>query len=173
MTKSTNGHASSRVDPHAVSGGTAARIRALRINSFAAVVMLVTEYGLGIWVNIYAHLPAADQGKGTFAAFASAVANGPVVLALHAVLGTLILVSGISMLVRAALVGRPALIVIGAVGLLAIIAAWFSGARFVGHGGNGASFSMAIATAVAIAGYVIVLFISGPGNGAPTAAGEK
>ena len=147
-------------------------MRGLRINSFAAVVMLVTEYGLGIWVNIYAHLPAADRGKGTFAAFASAVANGPVVLALHAVLGVLLLVSGITMIVRAVLVGRPTLIVIGAVGLLAIIAAWFSGARFVGHGGNSASFSMAIATAVAIAGYVTVLFISGPPNGATTAAGK-
>lgn len=147
-------------------------MRGLRINSFAAVVMLVTEYGLGIWVNIYAHLPAADHGKGTFAAFASAVANGPVVLALHAVLGTLLLISAISMVVRAAGVRSPALIVIGAVALLAIIAAWFSGARFVGHGGNSASFSMAIATAVAIAGYVTVLFISGPANGATTPAGK-
>ena len=35
----------------------------LRANSLAAVVMLLIEYGLGVTVNLYAHLPASDHGK--------------------------------------------------------------------------------------------------------------
>jgi hypothetical protein len=159
VTRSTNGPAASRVDsePAAV----AARLRGLRINSFAAVVMLVTQYALGMWVNIYAHLPASDHGKGIFPAFARAVADGPAVLAIHAVLGTLLLITGISVVVRATLARRPAPIVIGAVAFLAIVAAWLTGARFVGDAANGASFGMAIATAVAIVAYVIILFLPG------------
>jgi hypothetical protein len=52
---------------------------------------------------------------------------------------------------------RVAASVLGAVALLAIVAAWMSGARFVGDGANGASFGMAMATAVALLCYVLIL----------------
>jgi hypothetical protein len=133
--------------------------RGLRPNSFAAVVMLLVEFGLGIWVNLYAKIPASDQGKGTFAAFGAAVADGPVGLALHALLGTLLLVTAIAFIIRAVLARRAAATVIGAVALLAIIAAWLSGARFTGDAAGGASFGMAMATAVALLCYVIILFV--------------
>jgi hypothetical protein len=80
----------------------------LRANSLAAVVMLLTEYALGTWVNLYARLPASDHGHGSLAAFGSAVANGPAVLAVHAVLGTLLLITGITAVVRAAMARRAA-----------------------------------------------------------------
>jgi hypothetical protein len=142
--------------------------RGLRANAFAVVVMLLLQYGLGIWVNVYATLPASDQGKGTFAAFGAAVADGPVALTLHAVLGTLLLVAAVSHLIRAALARKAATTVIAAVALLAIGAAWLSGARFTGSAANGASFGMAIAAAVALLCYVIILFVprltEGPGR---------
>ena len=142
--------------------------RGLRPNAFSAVVMLLVEFGLGIWVNLYAKIPASDQGKGVFAAFGAAVADGPVALALHALLGTLLLAAAISLLIRAVLARKAATTVLGAVALLAIIAAWLSGARFVGDAANGASFGMAMATAVAVLCYVIILFVprltQGPGR---------
>jgi hypothetical protein len=140
-------------------GDTTAGDRGLRPNSFAAVVMLLIEYGLGIWVNLYAQIPASDKGKGTFAAFGAAVANGPVALTLHALLGTLLLVTAITLVIRAVLARKAAATVISAVALLAIIAAWLSGARFTGDGADGASFGMAMATAVALLCYVIILFV--------------
>jgi hypothetical protein len=140
-------------------GGTTAGDRGLRPNSFAAVVMLLIEYGLGIWVNLYAQIPASDKGKGTFAAFGAAVAKGPAVLTLHALLGTLLLVTAITLVIRAVLARKAAATVIGAVALLAIIAAWLSGGRFIGDGADGASFGMAMATAVALLCYVIILFV--------------
>ncbi len=133
--------------------------RRLRQNSFAAVVMLLIEYGLGIWVNLYAQIPASDKGKGTFAAFGATVANGPAALTLHALLGTLLLVTAIALIIRAVLTRKAAATVIGAVALLAIIAAWTSGARFTGDRADGASFGMAMATAVALLCYVIILFV--------------
>jgi hypothetical protein len=133
--------------------------RGLRPTCFAAAVMLLAEYGLGIWVNLYGQIPAADHGKGTFAAFGAAVADGPVALALHALLGTVLLVTAIALIVRAVLARKVATTVIGAVALLAIIAAWLSGARFTGDAAAGASFGMAMAAAVALLCYVIILFV--------------
>jgi hypothetical protein len=54
------------------------RIRGLRANALAAAVMLLTEYCLGISVNLFATLPAADHGKSLFGGLPSAVGNGPV-----------------------------------------------------------------------------------------------
>jgi hypothetical protein len=148
----------------------------LRPNCFSAVVMLLVQYGLGIWVNLYAQIPASDHGKGAFAAFGAAVADGPVALTLHALLGTLLLVTAIAFVVRAALARQTAAAVAGAIALLAIITAWLSGASFVGASANGASFTMATAAGVALLCYVIVLFAPGAARGAsvqaPTAAGR-
>jgi hypothetical protein len=133
--------------------------RGLRPNSFAAVVMLLVEYGLGIWVNLYAEIPASDHGKGVLAAFGAAVADGPVALTLHALLGTLLLATATALIIRAVLARKTATMVISAVALLAVIAAWLSGTRFVGASADGASFGMAAATGVALLCYVIILFV--------------
>lgn len=53
------------------------RARALRANSVAAAVMLLVQYGLGIWVNLYGHLPASDHGANVPTGFAHAIAKGP------------------------------------------------------------------------------------------------
>ena len=140
--------------------GVAPRIaRDLRTNSFAAAVMLVIEFGLGIWTNLYANLPASDHGKGMFAAFGHAVADGPVGLSLHAIVGTLLVITGISAGVRAVLTRSPLSISLTGVALLAILAAWSSGARFVGDMSKGPSLTMGIATGVALLCYAVMLFV--------------
>jgi hypothetical protein len=77
---------------------------------------------------------------------------------LHALLGTLLIVTGISATVRAGLSRQAPLVAIATVALLAIIAAWLSGARFVGDMRNGPSLVMALATGVAILCYATILF---------------
>ena len=54
-------------------------------------------------MNLYTTLPATDAGKNSLSAFGAAVTDGPVALTLHALLGTLLLITGISAVVRAAL----------------------------------------------------------------------
>jgi hypothetical protein len=138
------------------------QIRRLRITALAGLVMLLIEYGLGVWTNLYAQLPSSDHGKATLAAFGGAVAHGPAGLALHALLGTLLIVNAVLVVVRAALVRQTAPVVLGAVALIAVLAAWFSGAKFVSDQANGASLGMAVAAGVAILGYAIILFIAVP-----------
>ena len=155
---SQNDTRGSRRAATAAPGTTATRGgRGLRPNAFAAVVILLIQYGLGMWINLYAKIPASDHGKGIFAAFGAAVANGPVALALHALLGTLLLATATALVVRAVAARKTATTAISAVALLAVIAAWLSGARFVGDAANGASFGMALGAGVALLCYVIVL----------------
>jgi uncharacterized membrane protein len=144
------------------------RDRGLRSNAFSAGVMLLVEYGLGMWVNLYAQIPPSDHGKGVFAAFGAAVARGPLALTLHALLGTLLLVTAITFGIRAVLARKAAATVIGALAFLAITSAWLSGARFVGASASAASAGMAMSTAVALLCYLIILFVprltQEPGN---------
>ena len=134
-------------------------VRDLRTNSFAAAVTLVIEFGLGIWTNLYANLPTSDHGKTMFAAFGHAVADGPVGLSLHAIVGTLLVITGISALVRAVFTRSPLSISLTGIALLAILVAWSSGAKFVGDMSKGPSLMMAIATGVALLGYSVILFV--------------
>jgi hypothetical protein len=132
---------------------------ALRASTLAALVVLLLQYGLGIGANLYGTLPASDRGKSIFPAFAAAITNGPNIVIAHAVLGTLLLVGAVTVLIRAVRTYLLPLIALAALALAAIIAAWFSGARFVGTSTNGASLAMAIATAVAILAYILILFL--------------
>ena len=132
---------------------------ALRASTLAALVVLLLQYGLGIGANLYGTLPASDHGKSIFPAFAAAITNGPGIVIAHAVLGTLLLIGAVTVLIRAVRSHLLPLISLAALALAAIIAAWLSGARFVGTTTNGASLAMAIATAVAILAYVLILFL--------------
>jgi hypothetical protein len=136
----------------------------LRVNAYAAVVMLLVTFGLGMWVNLYGRLPASDHGTGLLAGFTDAVTRGPVGLSLHAILGTLLLASAISAVVRAVRAHRPALIVLAAFGLLAVSGAWMSGAHFVGTDEDLSSLSMAIATGVALFAYATILLLATPSD---------
>jgi hypothetical protein len=136
------------------------RFAGLRVNSFAAIMALLVQLCLGMWVNLYGHLPAADDGANVGTGFTRAISGGPVGLSIHAVVGALLVISAITATVRAVLVRHPVLIAATAAGLLAIVDAAVSGASFVGNGSNGASMNMAVATAVAIGAYAFVLLAS-------------
>ncbi len=133
-------------------------LAALRTAAFPALVMLVLELALGMAVNLFVTIPVADHGLAVGAAVGAAVGQGPAVLAAHAVLGLLLLLSAAVFLVRAVLARQTTAVVAGVVGLLAMLAAAGSGAGFVASGQDAASMSMAIATAVAVLAYGLVLF---------------
>lgn len=118
----------------------------------AATIMLVIQYGLGIGVNLYVTVSA---GKGIGQAFSS----GPL-LALHTVVGLLLILAALSMVVRAVIARHRPSIVLSLVGLLAILAAAGYGASFVNDGTNAASLGMALATGVALLCYIIGLFVA-------------
>jgi len=139
---------------------SAKAVGGLRANSFAALVILLVEYGLGIWVNLYGRLPASDHGASLAAGFGRAIADGPVGLSIHAVLGAALVISAATALVRSILVRLAALIALTSVALLSVVGAALSGARFVGNGDNASSMSMAVAAGTAIGAYALVLLVT-------------
>jgi hypothetical protein len=143
--------------------GTEARptprtVGGLRLQLFIALILLAIEIVLGIAVNLFAKLPAGDKGTSLFSAFAASITAGPASLAIHSIVGTLIVLASISVLIRAISTRRGLQIVLGVIGLLAVLGAWSAGTGFVGSGADGASFGMATSTAVAIAAYATALF---------------
>jgi hypothetical protein len=137
------------------------RRSALRKNSAAICVMLLVQYGLGMGVNLYAQVPASDHGAGLAASLGRVLTSQPAILAVHAAVGLLMLVAGVSVLTRAVLTRHALAIAASAAGLAGIVAAAVTGDAFVSNGQAGASMAMAILTGVALLCYLANLLMSG------------
>ena len=124
----------------------------LRGSSLGALVMLILQFALGIGVNLY-----ISPAKG---GFGEAFSNGPL-LAIHAILGLLLILAAISQLVLAIRVRHTAMIALSAIALIAIAVAASSGASFLSDQAEGSSLGMALATAVAMLCYAVCLRIEG------------
>jgi hypothetical protein len=123
-------------------------LASLRGNCMGAAVLLIVQFGLGIGINLYVTLPANK-------AFFSTV-FGSAVLAAHVIVALLLLGASISALVRAIRAKRA--IVFTALGLAAIVVAWIGGSSFVSNQSNGASLTMALATAAGMFSYLAAVF---------------
>jgi hypothetical protein len=135
-------------------------ITGLRTNTFAALVGLLVAFILG--TTLYGQVPKDAQGRGIFGAFGEAVITGPVLLTLHAIVGTLIVISAATALVRAILIRKPGLIGLTSVAFLAVLVAWFAGSAFANTLAPTAARAMEWSTAIALLLYAIVLFIRTP-----------
>jgi hypothetical protein len=130
-----------------------AGLEGVRQVSLAALIMLVVQYGLGIVLNLYIAVPAADAHAG----LTQEIANGPLMLTLHAVLGLALIGTALVTLLRAVRLEDRVAAVLAAAGLTAIGGAFASGEIFVRNGQNGASLAMALLTGVALLCYIGVL----------------
>jgi hypothetical protein len=128
----------------------------LRRVSLAALIMLVVQYGLGIFLNLYVAVPASDAHAGIFAEIATA----PLALTVHALLGLALIGTAILLVVRAVGVGDRLLAMLAAAGLTAIGGAFAAGEIFLRNGQSGASLAMAILTGVALLCYVGTLALA-------------
>lgn len=135
----------------------------LRGATFGALVMLIIQVAVGIAVNLYVTVPAADKGSSVLTGIGRALSNGPAALAIHAGLGLLLILASVGLLIRAIIVRYWSVVVLSALGLLAVLAAAAYGSRFVSTSQNSASLAMALATAFAMLCYAVTLFLlSGP-----------
>src|SRR6202041_2002676 len=126
-----------------------ARLVRIRLSSLGAVVMLIVQFILGMIYNLYGTAPTSTKSIGLF--------SSPD-LALHVILGILLVIAALGQLIRAITVRHPLSIWMSAVGLLAILGAGFAGLGFAGNGASGASLGMSLAFAVALACYVVLVF---------------
>jgi hypothetical protein len=128
----------------------------------AILIVLIVQFALGIGVNLYVTLPAAGHPG-----HSSWFGNGPL-LALHATLGMILVLSAVFVLVRAIMARNTALIVTSAAGMVAIGAAFYFGASFTEKLTDGYSLGMAISFAAALACYTIGLYTLTAHRGGPS-----
>ena len=137
---------------------TASRQAGLRRASLAMLILLIAQFGQGMGVNLYVTLPSAGHpGHGSF------FGNGPL-LALHAGLGMVLILSAVFVLVRAIRARNATLMTTSAAGLMATLLAAFFGSRFTDKLTNGYSLGMALAAAAALACYAVGLYAASTGR---------
>ena len=128
----------------------------LRRASLAVLIMLVAQYGLGIFLNLYVAVPASDAHAGLM----QGIATAPLALSLHALLGLALIGTAIVLVARAVGAADRRFAVLAAAGLTAIGGAFGAGEIFVRNGQPGASLAMAILTGVALLCYIAVLALA-------------
>jgi heme A synthase len=109
---------------------------------------ILVEFALGMGVNLYVTIPSHKSFGGKI--FSQGL------LTVHALLGVVLLAGSIAAVVRAVRLGQMRGFTILA--LAGILVAAFGGIGFVSSGGNGASMTMAIGTAVALFAYLFSVF---------------
>jgi hypothetical protein len=107
--------------------------------------MLIIQFVLGMVYNIYCTAPTATKSVGMFS-------NGW--LALHVIVGILLVITAIMQIVRTMRLHHRLATILSWVGLVALIGAWAAGEAFIKNGADGASLGMSLAFAVALACYV-------------------
>jgi hypothetical protein len=132
-----------------------ASLARLRRASLAVVVLLLAEYVLGMYVNLYVTVPAADHGHSV----GSAISNGPVILSAHAVIGLLLGLSALAVLVLSVIARRPSVIAVSAVGLIALAVASMAGSSFTSSGQAAESMAMSVMTGVGLLCYAANLYL--------------
>ena len=134
----------------------------LRRGSMAALALVVVEYAIGMYVNLYVTVPGADRGRG----LSTAISNGPVLLSLHAVVGLVLGLAGLGVLVQSIMARRWMVVGVSAVGLLALALASVAGAGFVNTRDTSASMAMSMLTGIALLCYAANLYVLCPPEGA-------
>jgi hypothetical protein len=154
----------------APSDDRAEAVRRLRNFSFAQLLLLAVQTGLGLVANLFATLPAADQGQGLLSSFGNSVSKGPASVAAHAGFGMLVFVIACLLIVFSLTVRDTSVKLTSAIGWLCIAGSAVSGAAFVNanqdsNSANYASLTMGLLTMVAFACYGWNLYVLGRDGG--------
>ena len=144
-----------RTPMHLLSGLSGKHARALgrpglRWICLVTLIGLVIQFALGMILNLYIMIPAADA----HASWLQEIKTAPAFLTAHALVGLLLLAAGGILMLRAIALRDMVLITSTAAGLAALLGAFAAGEVFVKNGESSASLSMAILTGVALVCYI-------------------
>jgi hypothetical protein len=114
--------------------------------------MLVIQFVLGTAYSLYGTAPTTSKSVGMF--------SSPL-LAIHVIIGILLIIAAIMLVVRAIQARHTPSIATTVAGLLVILGAFGAGSAFTRDGSNGASLAMALLAAVAMLCYAANLVILG------------
>jgi len=132
-----------------------AAVARIRRASLAVLVLLVVEYGIGMYVNLYVAIPKADHGG----SLGTAISNGPATFSIHEVLGLLLGLGALAVLVQSIMARHWGLIALSVVGLLAMILASVMGASVTSTGDASSSMAMSVMTGIALLCYTSFLYV--------------
>jgi hypothetical protein len=113
------------------------------------LIGLIIQYALGMILNLYVTIPAADAQ----ASYIREIETAPGMLTAHAVLGLLVLAAGAVLLLKGIALREMTVITLAVAGLAALLGAFAAGEMFVKNGDGSASLSMAILTGAALLCY--------------------
>ena len=122
----------------------------IRMASFGALTMLVIQFVLGTAYGLYGTAPTSSK---------SIVMFSSPLLAVHVIVGILLIIAAIMLVVRAVQARHTPSIATTVAGLLVILGAFGAGSSFTRDGSNGASLGMALLTALAMLCYAANLVI--------------
>ncbi len=145
--------------PRARPAATAGLAR-LRRGSLA-VLVLVVEYTIGMYVNLYVTVPAADQRGG----LSETITSGPDTLSLHAVLGLLLGLGALGVASQSIFLRRRGPITASVIGLLTVVFGSVAETGFTSTGDDSASMAMSVLTGVAMLCYAANLYLLGMRGG--------
>jgi hypothetical protein len=128
----------------------------LRRGSMAVLVLVVAEYGLGMYVSLYVTVPGADHGRSV----GGAIANGPAMLSIHAVVGLLLGLGALGVLAQAVVLRHPGVIALSTAGLFTLAFASVAGASFTSSGDRADSMAMAVYTGAGLLCYAANLYLA-------------
>jgi len=109
---------------------------------------------IGMYVNLYVTVPAADRGRG----LSTAISAGPALLSVHAVVGLLLGLAALGVVVQSIMARHRIVVAVSAVALLALAFASVAGDGFVRTGDTSASMAMSVLTGIALLCYSVNLY---------------
>src|SRR5579875_4103678 len=137
----------------------AGQARNLGGHTFALMALLMLQFLVGMWVNLFVAIPAHHPGvspnyfAGVVGGVPWALVHGALFLQLHVALGLLLGLMGIAHLVRAIRTANAAARGWSIVGLVGVLTAAGNGASFLNYGHNFSSMLMSVGFALALVGY--------------------
>ena len=135
--------------------------RLMRIGLVTMLSLLVIQFFIGMYLNLYVELPKIHPG--TTGSYAPSIpwalaGNAGFALALHVVIWMMLTLGGIALLVRAFISRRVALIVGNALGFVFLLAAGSGGLGFLNRGTEIESYMMAGGFILACIAYGAALY---------------
>lgn len=136
-----NGGSVTRTSAREVKRDQGSQAKSAAALSLRLLIAILIQYGLGIGYNLYGTAPTANKKVEFF--------SSPL-LALHVILGTLLVITGIIMVVQSVRSKVRPSVILSSITLACILGAWASGDEFVQKGQAGLSMSMAMLAGVAM-----------------------
>ncbi len=141
----------------------------VRRTEFGLVIALLTQYLLGMAVNLFVKIPESHPGakppeyfSGVMQSLAWAITDGGGLwLTLHAGLGLLLVIGALTALIQSIGSHDRAAVTTTVVGFVCVLGAGFNGASFLNYGEDFSSMIMASLFAVALGSYAFGVYLLG------------